>query len=227
MKTKNVIKKMTRIERAIKMAYNEVLAKRVSLMGRHVRIGSIVQTLKEDYSEEFSKERINEALLKLFYNEHKIDLSPGDTHYFIEDNNGNTFGYMLWRNEGPLQKIEENPKNSVENRWFRCMNCWGEYRLEDLGLFITSEDNKLAYFCPQCGFWEFCTSEDAPPEEGIQDILENGPKEVYEYPDEIIKPIKDNWFKKEHKSMLKEYKERLEKELQDKTNDFKYLFNNS
>jgi DNA-directed RNA polymerase subunit RPC12/RpoP len=222
-----MIKKMTRLERAIKMAYNEVLAKRGSLMGKHVRIGSIVQNIKEIYGEEFSKEQINKSLLKLFYNEHKIDLSPGNTHYFIEDNNGNTFGYMLWRHEGSLEDIEESHKNKEETKWFRCMNCWGEYRLEDLGLFITSEDNKLAYFCPVCGFWEFCTSEDAPHEEEIQDILEDGPDQVYEYPGKMIKPVKDKIYLENHEDMLNEYKARRRKELNEKTMEFKHLFNNS
>jgi hypothetical protein len=122
---------------------------------------------------------------------------------------------------------ENDPKPDLGVKSFFCTNCWGEYSIEELGLFITSEDNKLAYFCPQCGFWEFCIPGVAPPEEEVREILEDGPKEVYEYPDKIIKPIKDNWFKKEHKSMLKEYKERLEKKLQEKTNEFKYLFNNS
>lgn len=218
---------MTELERIIKNAYNEVLARRVSLMGRQVRIGAVVQTIKENYPEIFSKDQINGELLRLFYIKNIIDLSPGNTFYYIDDKNGNTFGYMLWRNEEHLEEIEESHKNNEETKWFRCTNCWGEYRLDDLGLFITSEDNKLAYFCPVCGFWELCTSEEAPHDEKIQDILEDGPDQVYEYPGKIIKPVNDKIYLENHEEMLNEYKARRRKELNKKTMDFKHLFNNS
>jgi DNA-directed RNA polymerase subunit RPC12/RpoP len=217
--------KMTRLERAIKVCYNEVLSKRASLMGKHVRIGDVVHTIKEIYSEEFTNEEINNTLLRLFYNDHKIDLSPGKSNYFIEDNNGNRFGYMLWREDREIETEEQENEN--ETQWFRCMNCWTEFILGDLGLFITSEDNKLAYFCPVCGFWEFCTSEEAPHDEEIQDILEDGPDHVYEYPGKIIRDVKDEYYLREHEDLLEIYKKKREQELQKKTEDFKHLFDNS
>jgi DNA-directed RNA polymerase subunit RPC12/RpoP len=130
---------------------------------------------------------------------------------------------MLWRNEEHLEEVEESHKNNEETKWFRCMNCWTEFILGDLGLFITSEDNKLAYFCPVCGFWEFCTSEEAPQDEEVQDILEDGPNQVYEYPGEIIREIKDEYYLKEHKVLLEEYEEKREQELHEKTEDFEHL----
>jgi DNA-directed RNA polymerase subunit RPC12/RpoP len=114
---------------------------------------------------------------------------------------------MTWQ-----ETEEKEKKNENETQWFRCMNCWTEFILGDLGLFITSEDNKLAYFCPVCGFWEFCTSEDALPESEINDVLENGPDQVYEYPRKIIRDLKDEYYLKEHEDLLERDKKKKEQE---------------
>lgn len=75
-------------------AYHEILAKRVSLKGRAVKIEKVIDYVKKNGL--FEEEEIKNTLLYLFYVKGEIDLVPGK-NIAIEDANGNGFEYMLLR----------------------------------------------------------------------------------------------------------------------------------
>jgi hypothetical protein len=91
-----------RLERLIKVAYNQILKERVSLKGRFVAIKDVFDKLrdKEDlHAYKFTEQDFTETLLSLFYIKGKIDLVPGKGDYQIIDRGTrNKFSYMLWRN---------------------------------------------------------------------------------------------------------------------------------
>ncbi|MFO8020653.1 MAG: hypothetical protein R6U96_18665 [Promethearchaeia archaeon] len=90
-----------------------------------------------------------------------------------------------------------------EELWFVCNNCMGEYSPKDLGLFISDEDNKLAHFCPYCGFWEFTPSDEHDWEdETFKNILGNGPERYYEYPSVIFREPRNEGMVKLHKKNM-------------------------
>jgi hypothetical protein len=101
-----------------------------------------------------------------------------------------------------------------KKQWFICTNCMAEVCIDDLGIFLSEEDNKIAHFCGFCGWWEFIPSEehdwDNPKNEKI---LEEGPKRYYKYPKNIVKHTKHEFLIERHEENLE--KQELETDLPD------------
>jgi len=138
------------LDRNIKKIYDEIITNRVSLMGRFVKIGKLLEKAKGKII--YTSKSIEKRLLTLFY-EGIVDLVPGKGKYQLITEDGYKFAYLLWKED-----LIENKAKRFGERNIKCQHkilerqpkrnrSWREMKFDDPNKRIIFMD---IYKCVKC-----------------------------------------------------------------------------